>query len=159
VDLDRGTITVRRASPEQETTKTATSMRTVPIPAAVIAALTEWKSQQAEERTGWPERKRSLAEEFVFTRPDSGEPWDRWWFLRVLQRRAVAAGHGKVTIHQLRHFAATAMLEAGIHVKAVAEMLGHADASTALRIYAHATESAKRSASDALASTLERARG
>ena len=40
-------------------------------------------------------------------------------------------------MHALRHFYASALLDAGESVKAVAEWLGHANAAFTLRVYAH----------------------
>nr|BFE71744.1 hypothetical protein GCM10020092_050450 [Actinoplanes digitatis] len=40
-------------------------------------------------------------------------------------------------MHALRHFYASALLDAGESVKAVAEWLGHADPAFTLRVYAH----------------------
>ncbi len=42
-----------------------------------------------------------------------------------------------VRLHDLRHFAATRMLAAGVPVRTVSGRLGHADASTTLGVYAH----------------------
>ncbi|HEV8194126.1 MAG TPA: tyrosine-type recombinase/integrase, partial [Ktedonobacterales bacterium] len=39
--------------------------------------------------------------------------------------------------HDLRHTAATLVLARGMPVKAVSEMLGHANASTTLNLYGH----------------------
>ncbi len=41
-----------------------------------------------------------------------------------------------LTFHDLRHFTATQLIGAGIDARTVADRLGHADASTTLRIYA-----------------------
>ena len=41
------------------------------------------------------------------------------------------------TIHDLRHYAASSWLRAGLPVHQVAKWLGHKNASTLLRIYAH----------------------
>ncbi len=53
--------------------------------------------------------------------------------------------------HDLRHTAGTRMAEAGIDIRTIAEMLGHATIQMSMR-YAHATDEAKRRAADALAS-------
>ena len=45
----------------------------------------------------------------------------------------------KIRFHDLRHTAATLMLSRGVHPKVVSEMLGHADISITLRVYAHVT--------------------
>jgi integrase len=47
------------------------------------------------------------------------------------------AGLPHTRVHNLRHTAATLMLARGVQVKVVSEMLGHADVSTTLSIYAH----------------------
>jgi integrase len=47
------------------------------------------------------------------------------------------AGLPHTQVHNLRHTAATLMLARGVQVKVVSEMLGHADVSTTLSIYAH----------------------
>jgi integrase len=41
-----------------------------------------------------------------------------------------------MTIHDLRHTAATLMVQAGANVKAVQRQLGHKDATTTLNTYA-----------------------
>jgi integrase len=43
----------------------------------------------------------------------------------------------KSRFHDLRHFSATQLIGAGIDVRTVAGRLGHADASTTLRVYSH----------------------
>ncbi len=48
------------------------------------------------------------------------------------------------TNHSLRHTFTTRMCEAGINVKAMQDILGHADAETTLQIYADATEEMKK---------------
>lgn len=47
--------------------------------------------------------------------------------------------------HSLRHTFTTRMCEAGVNVKAMQEILGHADAQTTMDIYAEATKDLKRS--------------
>jgi integrase len=52
--------------------------------------------------------------------------------------------------HDLRHFAATQLVAAGTDVRTVAARLGHADASTTLRIYSHALPERDREAAGVL---------
>jgi len=47
------------------------------------------------------------------------------------------AGLPDIRFHDLRHTAATMLLRQKVNVKVVSEMLGHADISITLRIYAH----------------------
>lgn len=51
----------------------------------------------------------------------------------------------KFSNHSLRHTFTTRMCEAGVNVKAMQEILGHADAETTMNIYAEATKDLKRS--------------
>ncbi len=53
-------------------------------------------------------------------------------------------------LHDLRHTAGSMMLHAGASVRDVADVLGHADPTTTLRIYAHAIEGGRRRAVNAI---------
>ena len=52
--------------------------------------------------------------------------------------------------HDLRHTAATLLLSRGVNVKVVSEMLGHADISITLRIYAHVIPNVQQVAADVM---------
>lgn len=70
--------------------------------------------------------------------------------------RAIADSAGIDThLHALRHFAATQMIGAGQDVRTVAGRLGHADASTTLKVYAHALPERDREAAAFLGGALQ----
>ena len=49
-----------------------------------------------------------------------------------------------VTPHVLRHTFATNCIEAGMDIKSLSEILGHADVSITLNIYVHSSDKANR---------------
>jgi integrase len=58
-------------------------------------------------------------------------------------------------LHDLRHFAATNMVASGVDVRTVAGRLGHADASTTLKVYASFLAIADRNAAGVVSSMLK----
>ena len=55
-----------------------------------------------------------------------------------------------ITLHSLRHTNATLQLAAGVPITTVAKRLGHSNAATTGRIYAHAIKSADDNAAEKL---------
>ncbi len=60
----------------------------------------------------------------------------------------------KLRFHDLRHMSASLLIAGGTDVRTVANRLGHADASTTLRIYAHAFEAQDRRAAELMGELL-----
>jgi integrase len=74
--------------------------------------------------------------------------------LRVLEGAAQTAGVPGVGVHTLRHSAAVAWLEAGVHIKAVADLLGHSSVAITGDVYGHTSDDTARAAVDHLAGWL-----
>ena len=127
--------------------KTEKSTRSVPVSESVISLLRTWKRQQQEyamaRGSGWSD------EAYVLLKPDGSqyEPVDLLYSLRKA-RKALDLPH--VSFHDLRHTYATILLENGVPLKTVSELLGHADISITANTYAHVTETMQRAAVDAL---------
>jgi integrase len=58
----------------------------------------------------------------------------------------IAAGLPRIRDHDLRHTAATLMVEEDIPVQVVPKILGHRSITTTLALYAHVTERLQREA-------------
>ncbi|MFJ8538318.1 tyrosine-type recombinase/integrase [Streptomyces sp. NPDC093591] len=97
----------------------------------------------------------------VFCRPD-GRPLRPSAVLARLRQLSDEAGVPRVTVHDLRHLAATLTITAGVPLTAVSKTLRHSTLSTTASIYGHLTASiyghltqqAAREAVDTLEHTL-----
>jgi integrase len=92
---------------------------------------------------------------YVFSKAaDSSTPWppnDVTHQFIVLRNRL---GLTTLRLHDLRHFAATRLLGAGIPVRTVSGRLGHANAATTLGVYAHFLVESDRDAANVLEGIL-----
>ncbi len=131
--------------------KSGRSRRTVPLSPSVVTVLKAQRAAQAAERLRAGEAWTDTG--LVFT-DEIGKPVYPRAILRAVQRSAARAGIEGVTVHTLRHSAAVAWLEAGVHIKAVADLLGHSSISITGDIYGHASDAATRSAVDGLSDAL-----
>ncbi len=73
---------------------------------------------------------------------------------RTIETAAAKAGVEDVGVHTLRRSAAVAWLEVGVHIKAVADLLGHSSISITGDIYGHTSDATTRAAIDGLTSAL-----
>lgn len=74
--------------------------------------------------------------------------------LRTIEIAAKKAGVADVGVHTLRRSAAVAWLESGVHIKAVADLLGHSSIAVTGDIYRHTSDTTARAAVDGLAEHL-----
>ena len=77
-----------------------------------------------------------------------GGPVDPRNLLRVVEAAAETVGVDGVGVHTLRHSIAVGWLESGVHIKAVADLLGHSSISVTGDIYGHITDTTARGAVD-----------
>ena len=159
IDLDRGWLSVRRSvvivdggPPIVKPPKTAKSRRTVELDRRTVSVLREWRRTQLEERLrageAWNPRDWVVADELgACLRPD-----------RLGKRFVVlsrAAGLRTITIRQLRHSHATALLSAGESPKVVQERLGHSSISVTLDVYSAVLPNMQREAVERLAEMFD----
>jgi integrase len=89
------------------------------------------------------------------SRPDGVQPVALDSISHQVRKVANEMNMPLIHLHSLRHFAATELLAAGVTANDAAEMLGHADASLTLRVYAHATSERQKSAARVLANVFK----
>lgn len=131
---------------ELSSPKTDRSWRTQNLPQPVLDALTRHRARQATERlaaSAWDN------EDLVFTTP-LGTPIDPSNLAKEFMRHAELAGLGHRNLHQLRHSAATIMLDQGIPLEDVSDILGHTTLSVTSHIYGHLSVKRRREAADAM---------
>ena len=159
VNLDDGLLSISRSIVDgrsdsliEKDTKTHSS-RKITLDPGTRAALAGQHARHVERAAAFDVPLPRSA--FVFS--DSPEGRMAWRpgrvtlaFVRLCQRVGVA----DVRLHDLRHFAATRMLMAGVPVKTVSGRLGHANAATTLGVYAHFVESSDAEAAIVLSDLL-----
>lgn len=131
--------------------KTTRSRRTVPLSAPVVAMLRRHKKAQTAEKLRAGDQWQNSAA-LVFT-TELGGPVDPRNLLRVAET-AAAAGVEGVGVHTLRHSAAFGWLEAGVHIKAVADLLGHSSIAITGDVYGHTSDDTARAAVDGWSGAL-----
>lgn len=101
--------------------------------------------------------------EWVFIQ-DNGKQMDLSTPLATLKKAIGKYNEGKpqadqlpvIPFHALRHTSATALIAKGVDTKTVSGLLGHAQTSTTMNIYAHALAEKKREAADLFEEMLQK---
>jgi integrase len=137
VDFLRRTVRVEHQlaehTRERVDPKTPRSRRTIPLPSMVGEALAEHMRKYAPLPDGslfYGHNRRPYAHAFYGTKT----------FKKAVDRLAAAKNStfpAGTTTHDLRHHYASVLLAAGESVIAVAERLGHDDATMVLKVYGH----------------------
>ena len=160
VDVEMGEIRITHAMQRLDgrsslvEPKTPGSRRTVALTRMAVEALRRQRLRQSEEALGLG-RAWDNTLNLVFT-SQVGSPLEKTNVIRR-QFKPLLVKTGlptKLRFHDLRHIAATLALSQGTPVHVVSEMLGHSDAATTLRIYAHVIPGAQRQAADAMEAVL-----
>ena len=157
VDLDAGVLrvaaTIDRVGGRLVISepKTARARRTVPLSPAVVAMLRRHRTEQKAERLRAGESVGRLA---VWCSPPTRRAGGSAQLAAGDRSGREAAGVEGVGVHTLRHSAAVDWLEAGVHIKAVADLLGHASIAITGDVYGHTSDDTARAAVDGLAGRL-----
>lgn len=156
-DVDLPRLAIRRAVIETDDgievgpTKTH-ERRVVTVDAATVLAL---KDQRSRAKVASIKAEVPLAPDaYLFSLAlDGGTPLKPSYVSLAWSRLCKRQGI-RCRFHDLRHFHATAMIQAGVPLPSVSARLGHRDTTTTVNLYAHAVEEADRAAADAIGEIL-----
>lgn len=175
IDFNNNTITIRRAVAKtkkrqvEKSPKTWAGYRTIELPKDCFIILRRLQFEQAvdkEASTGNMIVMKEAGNDYVF-RQENGEMMNvdspTWAFKKHLKRynalitKRIKDGKAmsaellpEITLHDLRHSAASLLIASGVDPVTVANRLGHADVRTTLNVYSHAMKQADKTASDTL---------
>jgi integrase len=151
IDFVEGRATIRRALQRQRGVglvfvepKSSRGRRTVPFPPETLGVLEAHRQDLDRERRQagkqWQENG------LVFPSP-VGRPRDMTYLSFTFHRGLQSAGLPRLRIHDLRHTAATHLLNKHVHPKVVQELLGHSTIAITLDTYSHVMPALAQSAS------------
>ncbi|MEV0734820.1 tyrosine-type recombinase/integrase [Streptomyces sp. NPDC050549] len=158
LDLDAGTVSIRRSLQRTRTggltalpTKTRASERRIALPTECVHSLKSHRERQEAERkvagVGWKDSG------LVFAVPTGG-PIDPANMTRRFGRLLDRAALRRIRFHDLRHSTATLLLEQGVDLVVIKELLGHAHIGVTAGVYAHVRLRLQRQAIDTLGTIL-----
>ena len=154
IDFENNIICIRRTSNYTaergiytDTTKTKRSQRTLKISPYIMELLRKFQEEQSQEalKIGdkWVETDRLFVKW-------NGEPMNNQtpygWLKEYCQKNELPF-YG---IHSFRHFAASALISAGLDVTTVSGALGHCNSGTTLNVYSHQFQTAQARVAEAM---------
>ena len=156
IDFENRTITVTETLQQGvngdyvDTPKTNSSYRTLPMTDSVYKLLKGQKHRQ--ERLQGALGAGYIQNDYVCTWPD-GNVISPNYLTRTFHNVIVKSSLPNIRLHDLRHSAASNLLNMGFSIVQVQQWLGHGSASTTLNFYAHVDKNSKLD----MAAAMERA--
>ena len=164
IDFDQNTITIRhtvtscdldgkRILVASDTTKTKSSMRTLPLVPFMRERLLALKDEQKDNRRLCG---RSYIKDYIgyVCVNEIGDLIKPHYVTESFPKLLKANGLRHIRYHDLRHSCASLLLANGVPMKQIQEWLGHSDFSTTANIYAHLDYSSKLTSADAMLNGL-----
>jgi integrase len=118
----------------EQTPKTNSSIRAIPIPENIAAKLKQHRKKQLEVKM--KNREFYNDNDYLFC-DKFGNPLDTKKIPRAFKTVLKKAGIRDMKFHSLRHTYATRLFEVGVPIKTVQALLGHTDITTTMNIYTH----------------------
>ncbi|WP_328898573.1 site-specific integrase [Streptomyces sp. NBC_00441] len=158
LNLVGGTASIRRTLQRTNSsglaalpTKTQSSERRIALPTPCLRSLEQHRSRQLQEREAAGESWQNSG--YVFTRPN-GAPIEGTTLTRHFTALLSRARLRRIRFHDLRHSTATLLLEQGVELVVIKELLGHAHIGVTATVYAHVRLRLQRDAIDLLGRSL-----
>jgi integrase len=146
LDLAEGTISIRRTLWKYNVypPKTPSSRRTLKLPQVALDALTRLSESNGNPSEGWlfPSKNGN---------PTAPESFWCWGWKRMLRKAGLPES---LTYHQLRHGAASLLLNQNVPVPVVSRYLGHANPGITMKVYAHLIDGTSGMAADGMDDAL-----
>ena len=164
IDFEADTITIKHTVTSvnldgkhilvpQDTTKTKSSRRTLPLVPFVKERLLSLQEEQKENRRLCGRCYNREFEGYICVN-EVGDLIKPEYVSSRFGEFLEENGMRRIRFHDLRHSCASLMLSSGVPMKQIQEWLGHSDFSTTANIYAHLEYSSKISSADAMLSGL-----
>lgn len=160
IDFERGTITIKHTVTtvhidgkmqiiEQDSAKTKSSLRTLPLVGAFKEYFEEVKKAQEVNMRVCGNCYNHQYDGYVLV-DELGERMSPNYLTHYFPEYVQKHGMRKMRFHDLRHSCASLLLSNGVPIKQIQEWLGHSDFSTTANIYAHLDYSSKISSAQAM---------
>lgn len=165
IDFNRGTLTIKRTVTqikidgkyqiiEQDSAKTKSSMRTLPLVGSFKEYFEEAKKAQEFNKKVCGDSYNYDYDGYVFVN-EIGERMKPDYLTTAFPEYLKRHGMKKIRFHDLRHSCASLLLANGVPLKQIQEWLGHSDFSTTANIYAHLDYASKISSAQAMENGLQ----
>jgi len=165
IDFEENTITINHTVTQIEengktvtvasdTTKTKSSMRTLPMVSQFRELLLRKKEEQAELRRVCGKCYNKEFLDYVCVNA-LGERIKPSYLTNSFPAFVVKNGMRRIRFHDLRHSCASLLLANGVSLKHIQEWLGHSDFSTTANIYAHLDYQSKITSAEAILGGLK----
>lgn len=152
IDINKSLLYIPEKGLFEDDTKNYSSVRVIKVYEDVMTELNKYRVWQYEERSklfdAWKGSNK------VFTTPEGStlrpDTLSNWFHDFISKHPELPNIH----LHSLRHSNASLMIAEGVDIVTVAGMLGHANATTTAKIYAHQIKRAQAAAADTVGSIL-----